>query len=258
MRPLAEWSYVQARLQARHGARLGEPEWRMLEAAKTQASLLEKARSTSLRRFINRIDDEMTSHAIERILRFAWHSYVAEIGSWTPPAWRRATLWVSYVPDLVVLDRLLAGETASWLRDDPLFGPLVDVEHDRRLGKLRRSPFFPLAAAPKENGLGESWRAHWRTLWPQRCGFHYQRPLEKLADLVKAHVSELAEASVEESSQLYRQKLAHALTRMFRRCGGTPAAAFCHLALVALDVERLRGSLVRRRSFDTEYDERSG
>jgi len=252
MSPLAEWSYVQARLQARHGERLSEPEWRMLEVAKTLAGFLQKTRSTSLRRFIDRLDDEMTSHAIERILRFAWRVYVAEIGSWAPPAWRRATLWVSYVPDLVVVDRLLAGETAIWMREDPLFGPLVSAGHDTRAASLQESPFFPLAAAPKENGgLGERWRAHWRTLWPRRCGAQCQ--LEKLADLVKAHIDELAGASVEESSELYRQKFAHALTKMFRKCGGTPAAAFCHLALIALDIERLRGSLVRRRLFHPEY-----
>lgn len=258
MRRLAEWSYVQARLQARHGERLSEPEWRMLEAAKTLAGFLEKTRSTSLRRFVDRLDDEMTSHAIECILRFAWRAYVAEIGSWTPPAWRRSTLWVSYVPDLVVVDRLLAGETAIWMREDPLFGPLISADHDTRATTLQETPFFPLTAAPKENGgLGERWRAHWRTLWPRRCGAQGQPPLEKLADLVKAHVEELAAARVEESSGLYRRNLARALTRMFRNCGGTPAAAFCHLALVALDMERLRGGLVRRRLFDSEYSERS-
>lgn len=254
MRRLAEWSYVQARLQARHGERLSEPEWRKLEAANTLAGFIEKIRSTSLRRFIDRLDTEMTSHAIERALRFAWRAYVAEVASWTPPAWRPAALWARYVPDLIVVDRLLAGETAIWLLEDPLFRSLVSVDQDMRAAGLRMSPFFPLAAAaPKENGrLGERWRAHWRALWPRRCGAHCRQTLEKLADLVKAHLDELDGVDLHESSRLYRWKLAHALTRMFRERGGTPSAAFCHLALVAIDIERLRGGLVRRRLFDSE------
>jgi len=69
---------------------------------------------------------------------------------------------------------------------------------------------------------------------------------------VKAHLDELDGVDLHESSRLYRWKLAHALTRMFRERGGTPSAAFCHLALVAIDIERLRGGLVRRRLFDSE------
>ena len=52
------------------------------------------------------------------------------------------------------------------------------------------------------------------------------------------------------SSAPYRRDLAHAVTRLFRRHGASPAAVFCHLVLVALDLERLRGGLVRRRLFE--------
>ena len=58
---------------------------------------------------------------------------------------------------------------------------------------------------------------------------------------------------MQETSAPYRRDLAQTLTRIFRRHGGSPAAVFCHLALVALELERLRGDLVRRRLFEPSH-----
>ena len=60
----------------------------------------------------------------------------------------------------------------------------------------------------------------------------------------------LTRAGPQEASAPYRRDLAQTVTRLFRRHGGTPVAVFCHLALVALDLERLRGDLVRRALFE--------
>ena len=59
------WSYVQARLQARHGERLQEPDWRAIEAARSIDQFIERARASSLHRFIQGVDARMSSHAIE-------------------------------------------------------------------------------------------------------------------------------------------------------------------------------------------------
>lgn len=248
-----DWSYVQARLQARHGERLRDPEWRMLEAAKTLEHFIERSRSTPLRRFTDHMNAQMTSHTIERILRTEWRGYVAEVAAWTSPAWKPAVLWGAHVPDLTVLDRLLAGDTPDWMREDLVFGPLVGADRQIRAARLEKSPFSPLSPANGgDGGFAERWLAHWRALWPRRCGADCLW-LAKLAEVVKAHIGQLARAGAEETSGPYRRELAHALTRTFRRRSGTPVAVFCHLALVALDLERLRGSLVRRRLFGAEY-----
>jgi hypothetical protein len=39
------------------------------------------------------------------------------------------------------------------------------------------------------------------------------------------------------------------LTRLFRRHAARPAAAYAHLGLLALDIQRLRAGLLRRRLF---------
>ncbi len=111
-----------------------------------------------------------------------------------------------------------------------------------------KSPLDVLLPGPKrELTLAGRWYAHWRTLWPKDAT--ERRALAALAETVKAHVARLERSGPQDASAPYRRELAQTITRMFRRHGGTPTAAFCHLALVALDLERLRGGLVRRALF---------
>ena len=91
----ADWSYAQARLQARHGARLDEGDWRVLEAARSLDHYLDRSRATSLHRFADRLNAQMSSHAIERTLRAEWRRYVAEVAAWAAPAWQRQGLSLS-------------------------------------------------------------------------------------------------------------------------------------------------------------------
>jgi hypothetical protein len=237
------WSYVQARLQSRHGERLQEAGWRALEAARSLDQFIERSRMTALRRFSERLNSSMSSHAIERALRAAWHDYVAEVADWGPPDWRPAVLWASYLADLPAIDALLRGETPNWAQRDAALVPFLGSERVA----LEKSPLAPLLPAPgREATLARRWYAHWRALWPRR---DQQHALTDLAKTIKTHVEHLDRAGPNETSGPYRRELARNVTRMFRRHSGSPTAVFCHLALVALDLERLRGGLVRRRLF---------
>ncbi len=243
------WSYVQARLQARHGERLHEGDWHTLEAARSPEQFLDRSRATSLRRFTERLNAGMPSHTIERLLRAAWRNYVAEIAAWGAPNWQPAMQWTSYLPDLPTIDALLLGEVPDWMRKDPAFADLAEADAPRRAAILIRSPLAPLIPSDAhEKTIGRRWYAHWRSLWPRRAT--KCRSLTNLADTVKAHVEHLGRASPQETSGPYRRELARAMTKMFRRHGGSPIAVFCHLVLVAFDLERLRGGLVRRVLFE--------
>lgn len=243
-----QWSYVQARLQARHGERLAEADWRALEAARSIDQFIERARASSLRRFADRANARMSSHAIERVLRDAWRAYVAEVASWVPAEWRAAVLWTSYLPALPAIDALLKDEVPDWAKQDPAFAEFIEGEPRRRTANLTRSPFAPLVAADaREAKLAARWYAHWRSLWPYSPD---DRLLVALAEIIRAHVERLDRAAPQETSAPYRRDLAQSLTRMFRRRSGSPVAVFGHLGLVALDLERLRGGLVRRRLFE--------
>jgi hypothetical protein len=238
-----QWSYVQARLQARHGDRLQEADWRALEAARSLDHFIERARATSLRRFIERLNAGMSSHAIERALRAAWRDYVAEVAGWGPPEWRPAVLWTAHLADLPIIDALLRGEKPEWAQQDAALVSFLQSGHGA-LEKLPHAPLLP--ASGREATLARRWFAHWRSLWPRA---DRQRALDSLADTISIHFDLLGRAGRQETSAPYRRELARNVTRMFRRHGGSPIAAFCHLALVALDLERLRGGLVRRRLF---------
>ncbi|HVZ52413.1 MAG TPA: hypothetical protein VG986_10630 [Pseudolabrys sp.] len=244
------WNYAQARMQARHGDRLQEADWHALAAVQTADSYVERARATSLRRFSEPVTAGMNSHAIERALRGAWRAYVEEVASWLPTAWRPAVMWTAVLPDLPVIDALLKGETPAWTRQDPQLAMFAETDATQRLANLQRSTLAPLL--PDADGtptLGLRWARHWRALWPKQSAAD-ARALNALARAVEAHIERLANAGSHESSATHRRALERSVTRLFRRHPASPAAVFSHLVLVALDLERLRGGIVRRRLFE--------
>jgi hypothetical protein len=232
--PRAHWSYVQARVQARHGARPDEAGWRLVEGAKSAEEYLQRARRTGLRGFIERIDAGRSSHAVERKLRAQWRHYVAEAAAWAPPEWRAAVRAVARLTDLPIIAALRSGATADFMRQDPVLAQLAESERG--------------AAAKSEETPAGRWLLEWRAAWPKPHASE-RKWLERLVALVAAHAARLNAAGVQETSARYRGELMQALTRLFRRRSGTPTALFAHLGLVALDLERLRGGLVRRLLF---------
>jgi hypothetical protein len=239
------WSYVQARLQARHGERLAEGDWNAVESARSLDHFIDRSRATSLRRFSERLNADMSSHVIERALRSAWRDYVAEVASWCALDWRPAMLWCAPLPDLPTLDALLRGEAPRWVQQDAGLVAFIELERHAATSKSPLNALLP--GAKREPTLVARWYAHWRSLWPK--GTRERRALTTLSEIVQAHVARLALAGPQETSASYRRELTRKISRMFRRHGGSPVAVFCHLALVALDLERLRGGLVRRALF---------
>jgi len=244
------WSYVQARLQARHGERLSESDWRALEAAKSLDHFIERSRATALRRFTEHVNSGMSSHAIERVLRLAWRTYVAEVAEWVEADWRPATLWLAPLADLPAIDALLRGEVAAWFAEDQALSGFAGDDIAERIAALEKSPLASLLPGKgREPALALRWYAHWRALWPRDAPAD---GLDDLAEAVRTHFELLARAGPKETSAPYRRDLEHKLLRLFRRRSAAPVAVFAHLALTALDLERLRGNLVSRRLFANE------
>jgi hypothetical protein len=245
-----QWCYVQARLQARHGERLQEPDWRAIETARSFESFVERAGASPMRRFSAGVHTRMSSHVVERVLREAWRAYVTEVASWVTCSWREAVRWTSFLPELPLIDALLDGEAPEWMKQDPAFAEFVDADNRQLHNALAASALKPLLpTVADDETIAMRWFAHWRTLWPHRRKtlFH---TLFKLAATINAHFATLDRASPQQTSAFHRRDLETKLTHLFRRNSGTPAAVFCHLAVVALDLERLRGGLVRRRLFE--------
>ncbi len=244
------WRYVQARLQSRHGDRLAEADWHALEAVRSADAFLERSRATSMRRFTEQVSAGMSSHAIERVLRGAWRAYVNEVAGWLPAAWRPAMSWTALLPDLPAIDALLKDEAPAWTKQDAALALFTETDPAQRRAALEASPFAPLLPGEGETiPLGARWARHWQALWPKQSAAK-ARALNALADAVKAHVERLAHAGAQETSAPHLGELEKAATRLFRRHGASPTAVFSHLVLIALDLERLRGGIVRRRLFE--------
>ena len=236
--------YAQARLQARHGARITAADWARLDASRDLQHLLATATATSLSRWTHGLHPEMGPHALEQSLRSEWRAYVAEIASWLPARWQPAATWISVLADLEYVARLAVPQpTPPWMFADPVFGPLAPGSPAERATALMRTEYAPLASVIVESkGVREAWCDHWRRLMPTMDSETADQ-LEALASVLRTWSSSSAplEANLDQ--------LRIALARVFRRSSGSGVSAFAHLASTALDVLALRGRIVERAIF---------
>ena len=241
--------YAQARIGARHGERLREADWHRIEVLRELRPLLEFARSTALRPWLAGIDADSSVHRLEAALRDRWRTVVGEVASWMPARWRPALAWWSVLPDLAPLQHLARDEEpAAWMRDDDAWRELCASAPEARAARLAGGPLAALAAAwPAPETLAQVWQAEWRRRWPEQRRDTGDM-LEHLASVLLEHERRF---SVATSGQgwLQRTSLRARLALLLRRATLDPAAAFIHLMLCALDLERLRAELVRRILF---------
>lgn len=239
-------SYVQARLQARHGRLLSDTEWQALESARDFPSFLQQARATHLSRWIEHLPAEVNVHRIERSMRLDWKAYVGEISSWSTPEWRSSIDWMGTLVDLPALLHLGRGHyMPQWMRTDPEMRGYAVPDAATRANRLRETPAGSLMSElePGRKPL-EAWLVHWQDLLPG-CDDRSRQMLTEFANIVGTHVfpESDSESSAREGP---RTALRLALHRHFRHCAGTMAAVFTHLGLMALCWERLRAGLVMR------------
>jgi len=241
--------YAHARVQARHGERLEPAAWRRIEVMREFAPSLELARATALRPWLVGITADSSVDQIEASLRRQWRSVVVEVAGWMPAAWRPAVLWCAWLPDLALLQHLArGGEPPRWLRDDEVWRELAVAAPPARGAVLAAGPQAPLASAwPTPHALGRAWLAAWRPRLPRSLG-DADRALDELVRVLLGHARAFATAAPSQGWSL-RSDLQARLSHLLHRAALQPASAFIHIALSALDLERLRGELLRRVLF---------
>ncbi|MGO9172544.1 MAG: hypothetical protein ACLP7P_11340 [Rhodomicrobium sp.] len=238
----AIFCYVQARLQARHGARLEEAHWQALEGARSFSSYIDRTKTNALRRFTEGIPLDASAHVIEKRLRQARRGYAGEIASWMPVSWQPAVRWAALLPDLPILSYLLKGGAAwPWMAEDPVLAALPHAPPAIRSERLKEAGLGALAASAGEGALLKEWLKHWCLLWPA-----ISRTEGRDLHTLITGVALSFERSANQASTTLRRDLAAHLIRRFRASAARPAAVFCHLGLAFLDIERLRGGLLRR------------
>ena len=244
----AHFRYAQARMQARHGSRPNDHDWRRLDSIGNLANYLQAANQTTLRIWIEGLHDGNNSHDIEQHLKRCFRKHVEEIARWLPARWAVVLRPLAQLPDLPALQHLLAGGTApAWMLDDPDLRACVSENLATRAAALEASGHAYLATAwQREINLPHAWYDNWRSLWP--AASRQTSGLEHLGDLLIEHSREIG-ADPGTQTNKRRERLMNKLTAAFRRYSFQPAAACAHIGITALDLERLRADLVERALF---------
>ncbi len=205
-----DFAYARARLQARHSGLPDARLWRQLEASHTAAHYLTLARTGPLGPWLAGLSEATEVPRIEAHLRARWQAYVAEVASWQPARWQAATRWFGTLPGLPLIEQpLRADRAAGWLQAwQRLAGDAPAVAALMPDVAVKLMPRLPGAMVARQAKGGP----------------------------IGAVAGRSARAETE------RQ----ALLKLFRRHAASPVGAWAHLALVALNLERLRGGLVAR------------
>jgi hypothetical protein len=202
-----------------------------------------------LRGWVDGLTAHASSHEIEARMRAHWHATVAEVVAWMPSPWQRALAWCGVLPELPVLQHLArGGAPAAWMQDDARWRELCSVPPSERAGVLVHGPWRALAPAWSAPAtLAGAWQAEWQRRLPQPL-HDADDSLRQVVAALRRHGAAFAAATPGSGTQL-RRALQARLSLLMRRATLEPAAAFIHLALNALELERLRGELLGRKLF---------
>jgi hypothetical protein len=228
--------YAWARIGAAQSRRPGPSDWRCIESVRSLPALLEAARGTPLAAWLAGVDVAAGPHAIETALRIRWRARVAEVARWMPAAWQPSVRWWAWLPDLPPLAALARGETLPRGWTDDAYREVA------RAAPPDDSPWAPLRPAwDGTHDVAQAWRDEWLRRLPPRPD-----PIVLALELAaRSHLEAFRRAAPGSGSPL-RAALAARLRVIYRRATASPGAIFVFLAQTLLDVERLRGELLRR------------
>jgi hypothetical protein len=248
----AHFAYVQARLQARHGARPNEGEWRRLHSIGDLGNYLQVAQRGPLNNWVVGMNASTDVHDIELTLRQRFRSYIDELSQWLGNDWRSAIIWTKRLVDLPALNYLISGQAINnWMLDDPELKAFAHVNESLRAEAFMASDCEVFLQAWKnQQRLTDAWFQEFQ----KRCPHNISKQ-SGLMHVWKAIANRL-QAQCEapnDNTAIARESLEAELIAGFRKYSNSPAAFFIHLALTALDLEKLRGGLVHRSLFP-EYE----
>ena len=179
---------------------------------------------------------------------------------WVPRPWRAAVAWTAWLPYLPVFEHL--ADTAQpkrppdWASADPRLRALVSDEGEPDPDALERAGLLTLLDAPRPDQILARWADGWRSRWPPDRG-GWTRDLEAFTARLAAHLSAFRQAAPADAWNL-RQALRERLRLQFHQSMLAPVTVYIYLALILLDLERLRAELLRRALFTPSPDEGRG
>ncbi|MFW2403518.1 MAG: hypothetical protein ACN4GT_02045 [Gammaproteobacteria bacterium] len=236
----AKFAYMQARIQARHGDRLTQEQWRQLDSCRDAGRYLQLARASNLGHWVRHFAANEDPAQWERSMRADWNRNLLALSDWVPERWRAAILWLQSLPLLPAINHLLHGERPMrWMTDDPLFADFdLSGEHAFR-ESLDRSAWSPLIANWNPAHPVDSWVSAWRISWPGNDASTNMQLEQACSDIAATwHASDA-------NFGKWHDTLETKFIRLLRRRPRTILAMLGHLGLVSLDMIHLRAGLLR-------------
>lgn len=238
-----DFAYAQARAQARHGDRLTPSRWRAVESSADLGRYIHALRGTALATAIQHFTGTAAPHTIERTLRAAWRTEVERASRWVPRGWRDSVTWAAWLPDLEAIGHLLDGrKILPWMHEDAVLNRFALEDVDERRGAIESH----VGRLPERDSFdaGQWWYEQWLERLP--TADLRGTGLDDLAHYLKAFRNTRWESTSpstarDETGEAFEQQI----TRLLHRRAGRPVSVYCHLALTALELLRLRGGLVR-------------
>lgn len=241
------FAHAQARVQARYGRLPAEGDWRRISGIRGLGAWLEDARNGPHRDWVRAFSAASTAADIETGVRELLLAEIDAVAGFAPEAWRDAVHWTQWLALAGVIEHLRrGGELPAWARQvGPLAG-LLDDDGALTQARVEGAGLTPLLA-PDAGPLLTLWTHAWRQRWPHP-GAAARADLDGLAALCGEQLAAFR-ASTPQRAWTRRQALRERLRFRFHGLGLSPAAPFAYLALVALDLERLRRALLDRALF---------
>jgi hypothetical protein len=256
MTRLSKFAYVQVRLQSRYSQRANEDVWLRLHNIHDLSSYLQIAQQTPLRQWTLGIDARHSSHEIELALRQKYRNHIDEISHWVPADWQKSVQWVKRLADLPVLHYLLSGGASSdWMKCDPDIRDFTVGDSTLRLQAMTDAGYASLVIAWQQNrNLSAGWISDWKAMYPKVTAF--TTGLQNLEHLLQQQLHSQLEVDNTTTQDLAvdYESITNKLAIFFRHHAFQPAAVYAYLAIIAIDLHRVRADLLQRLFFNNDLN----
>jgi len=240
------FGYMQARVQAGYAQLADNALWSKLGAIDEYSAYLEECRTTSLSSLVAGISTQSNSHNIDLAFRHVFLHYVVELSSWVPKPWQPVILWLQWLPEIPLISYLLNEQyPIGWTYDNKCLS-IMSVGQDMNVSQaLHKAGAGCLISKGTSVAIMlNMWQHQWPILWPNHS-HHFTLGIKELIEILQNNYIRFKGLSRQEAWKA-RDELRKTLRLFFRRHLLQPATALVYIALMSLQLERLRAELLHR------------